>query len=182
MSSNLDWRWLFMSITSFVILDAHIRLSKLVSTFICIAADVPSVWIQWKSIMNILIISSVFYNPTDLTSITIGSHYWGYNVERFKERLTFISSICWFNELVLVNLMEFRFSPSGWMDEKRGIVLFIKLAGWGYLSSEDMEDWFETLLRFDVEIKDDRGIATKLVILPVNGQKTTIRCMFRYSK
>lgn len=32
-----------MSITCFVILEAHIRLSKFVSTFICIAADVPSV-------------------------------------------------------------------------------------------------------------------------------------------
>lgn len=81
-----------------------------------------------------------------------------------------------------MNPIEFRFSWSGWRDEKRGIVLFIKLAGWGYLSSEDMENWFKTLFRFDVEIKDDRGIATKLVILPVNGQKITIWCMFRYSK
>lgn len=63
-----------------------------------------------------------------------------------------------------MNPTRFGFSPRGREEGKRGIVLVDKLAGWGYLSN-----CFKTLLRFDVEISsDDRGNATKLVILPVD--------------
>lgn len=97
-SSSLDCKCLFISITCFVILVAHMRFSMLLSTFISIASCVFSpcrcMFINRHKCINDLI---------DNLQCTCGYEHAHLNTKLMRKRknLTSKSIICWLSKLVL---------------------------------------------------------------------------------
>lgn len=76
------------------------------------------------------------------------------------------SDICCCNESVLWKSREVCFSSKEWPKERRLSVPLNELAGWGYFSSNETWNWFETLWFFDTESSEDCGITVILVTAP----------------
>lgn len=103
-----------------------------------------------------------------------------------RERETWKSDICWFNESVLRKSREICFSFREQHEEGRVIFPLDELIGWGYLSSIETWSWFETLWWFDTESSEDCGITVILVTAPAYTWKQQSRwceigdCIRRY--